>query len=225
MAVLPEPQFGGDVTVAHQATGNIGQPEDKVVTRVHGRGSEPFLLEGDFLKVTNHEAKTVDFAWGGRHFPIEPGEEKFVPFEALVEALGDPRSMDDEVQRYDDGNGHKGVVMQRKFEIDRLFSAYAVTLYNIDDVIDPKTKELRVGLTSKAPRVTVTTMTGQPVVFPISHPDMLPLPVHTLEGKGGTTDMVKSLDKLASENEAMRGQLADLEGRLDEMVREREGIE
>jgi hypothetical protein len=177
------------------------------------------------LKVTNADDKTLDFAWGGRHFPVEVGEQKFVPFEALVEVMGDPRSMEDQVQRYDDGNGHKGVVMQRKFELDRLFSSYAVTLYNLDDVRDPKTNELRLGLLSKAPRVKVETMTGERVIFPITHPDMLPLPVHTTEGPAGTTDMVKSLDKLSGENESMRGQLADLEARLDEMVRDREGLD
>ena len=130
MAALSEPQF---VEVQHQATGNIEQPDDRVKTRSHDRGA-PFLMDGDFLKVTNREAtKTHVFAWNRKTYVLEPGESKFVPFEAIVDVMGDPGSMESEVQRYSDGQGGHGIVMQRSFEMERLFARYAVLGSHLDD--------------------------------------------------------------------------------------------
>src|SRR5271167_1811649 len=103
MPPLKEPVF-----VQHQKTGNIEQPDDRIKTRGH----DPFLMDGDFLRVTNRsQSDTYVFEWNRKAYVIEPGKDKFVAFEALVDHMGDPRSMENEFQRYSDGNGGKGVVM------------------------------------------------------------------------------------------------------------------
>jgi hypothetical protein len=219
MPPLKEPQF---VEVAHQRTGNIEQPDDRVRVRQHDRGA-PFLMDGDFLKVTNRDGKVLVFAWNRKSYVLEPGESKFVPFEAIVDQMGDPRSMENEVQKYNDGNGGQGVVMQRSFEMDRLFSRYAVLGSHLDDKRDADGKVTE-GLLTKTPRVEIETLNGQRVAFPGTNPDMDPLPVQSVDERKINTDTVKMLDKLESENADMRASLAEMNDRMDALVREREGV-
>lgn len=222
MPPLKEPQF---VEVQHQKTGNIEQPDDRVKTRSHDRGA-PFLMDGDFLKVTNrHETQVYVFAWNRKSYVLEPTESKFVPFEAIVDLMGDPRSMENEVQKYNDGQGGSGVVMQRSFEMERLFSRYAVLGSHLDDNVDPNTGKPVLGLLSKTPRIAVETLNGDHVQFPGSHPDMTPLPLHSVDEFKINVDTVKALDKLQSENSDMRAAIEELNSRLDAEVRSREGIE
>jgi hypothetical protein len=212
------------VAVEHQKIGNIEQPDDRVARRNHSRGA-PFLLDGDFLKVTNaHQAETYTFEWAQKGYVLEPGESKFVPFEALVDRLGDPRSMDNEVQRYNDGKGNKGIVMHRAFELERLFTRYAVIGSHLEDTTD-KAGDVVPGLLSKTPHVEVETLNGERVIFPATRPDMLPFPLHSVDEHKVRTDMIQSFEKLESENQEMRDNLAELNSRLDALVREREGVE
>ena len=216
---------GNVVTVQHQRTGNIEQPDDRIRTKSHGKGN-PFLMDGDFLKVTNaHDSESYVFEWNRKAWVLEPKESKFVMFEALVDKLGDPRSMDQEVQKYNDGNGNTGIVMQRSFELDRLFARYAVHGSHLQDSIDPKTGEPVLGLLAKTPHVEVETLNGERVIFPATRPDMLPVPLHNVDERNIRADTGKALDKLESENAEMRASLDDLTKRLDSMTREREGIE
>jgi hypothetical protein len=219
MPPLKEPIF-----VQHQKTGNIEQPDDRIKTRQHERGA-PFLMDGDFLKVTNRDDKVHVFGWNHKTFVIEPGESKFVPFEALVDVMGDPRSMEREVQKYTDGQGGKGMVMQRSFELARLFTRYAVGGSHLEDTTDPKTGEVTLGLLAKSPRIETETLNGERIMFPASHPDMDPLPLHNVDEFKINVDTVKALDKLESENSEMRQSLAEMNVRMDALVREREGIE
>ncbi len=216
---------GNVVMVAHQRTGNIEQPDDRIKTRSHTKGA-PFLMDGDFLKVTNRSgSETYVFAWNRKGYVIEPGESKFVLFEALVDVMGDPRSMDEEVQRYTDGNGNSGIVMQRAFEMDRLFARYAVLGSHLHDTKDPKTGQVVSGLLAKTPHVEVETLNGERVIFPASRPDMLPFPLHNVDERNIRTDTTQALDKLEAENAEMRSALTDLNDKLDHLVREREGVE
>lgn len=213
------------VTVAHQRTGNIEQPDDRIAVKTHQKGA-PFLMDGDFLKVTNQSiSETYVFEWNRKAWVLEPGESKFVMFEALVDKLGDPRSMEGEVQKYNDGNGSQGIVMQRSFEMERLFARYAVLGSHLQDTKDPKTGATILGLLAKTPHVAVETLNGERVIFPASRPDMLPFPLHNVDERNIRTDTTQALDKLESENAEMRASLEDLTNRLDAMTREREGIE
>ncbi len=212
------------VEVEHQKTGNVEQPDDRIKTKSHQKGA-PFLMDGDFLKTTNRSgSETYVFEWNRKVFVIGPGESKFVLFEALVDKLGDPRSMEEEVQRYNDGNGNRGIVMQRSFEMDRLFSRYAVLGSHVDDSKDKDGKTV-LGLLSKTPRVEVETLNGERVVFPATRPDMLPFPLHNVDERRVRSDTTQALDKLEAENADMRESLADLNNRLEALVREREGYE
>jgi hypothetical protein len=214
-----------EIEVQHQKVGNVDQPDDRIRTRSHAKGA-PFLMDGDFLKVTNmHPADTYVFEWNRKGFVLEPGQSKFVLFEALVDKLGDPRSMDDEVQRYNDGNGNQGTVMQRSFEMERLFTRYAVLGSHLDDSKDPRTGETVLGLLSKTPHVEVETLNGERVVFPATRPDMLPFPLHHVDEHRVRSDTTQALDKLEAENAEMRDSLSELNDRLEALVREREGVE
>jgi hypothetical protein len=212
------------VEVKHQKTGNIEQPDDRIKTRAHNKGA-PFLMDGDFLKVTNRSGSdTYVFDWNRKVYIVEPGQSTFVMFEALVDRLGDPRSMEQEVQRYNDGNGNQGIVMQRSFEMDRLFARYAVHGSHLDDSKD-KEGNIVLGLLSKVPHVDVETLNGERVVFPATRPDMLPLPLHSVDERRVRADTTQALDKLEAENAEMRQSLDELNDRLEALVREREGYE
>ena len=124
---LAKPRFAPepDMQVTTMPHGDPGQPEGKHVTR-RPREAMPFLVDGDLLDVKNDDSKPVTFRWARRSYTVEPGESGFVPFEALVNSLGDPRSVENQVLRYDDGQGNRGQVMTRYDELCRLFAYYAV---------------------------------------------------------------------------------------------------
>jgi hypothetical protein len=213
-----------EVQVQHQRVGNIEQPDDRIKVKAHGKGA-PFLMDGDFLKVTNRSgSETYVFEWNRKVFVLGPAESKFVLFEALVDKLGDPRSMEREVQKYNDGNGNQGIVMERSFEMDRLFSRYAVLGSHLDDTKD-KEGQIVLGLLSKTPHVEVETLNGERVVFPASRPDMLPFPIANVDERRVRSDTTQALDKLESENADMRSALEEMNKRLDAEIRKREGYE
>lgn len=218
MARLGEPEFAPalnpQVEVARQKVGNISQPEDRIKTKSVGRDL-PFLLDGDFLKVRNLDnAKTQVFRWARKAYTLEPGQEGFVPFEALVDVLGDPRSNDDEVVRYNDGNGTRGIVMRRHEELSRGFARYAVENESIDV------------LQSRAPNVAVETLNGQRVVFPFQRPDMLPFPVPMVDEKNLAKPVDSAtIDRINADNEELREQIGRLTERLDAELKRREGVD
>lgn len=199
MPVLKETQFGDRPVVDPPA-------KAEVLSKAAARDL-PFLLDGDFLKVQNDGSTTVDFRWARKHYIIEPGGEMFVAFEALVDALGDPRSMEGQVVKYNDGQGSKGIVMERYAELSRLFARYAVEQENIDELV------------SRAPRVRVETLSGQKVIFPSSRPDMLPFPVPMIDERAVNSDTTRMIDSVAAENAELRDRAATLEERLDQMQR------
>lgn len=217
--------FEDGTEVRHQRTGNIEQPDDRVKTKTHPRGL-PFLMDGDMLWVTNkHHSTTYVFEWNRKVYVIAPGERKVVLFEALVDKLGDPRSREDEIQNYKSESDHtgRGVVMQRSYELERLFTRYGVHLSNLDDIRDSK-GEHRPGLLSLTPHVEVETLNRERVVFPATRPDADAFPVQPIEGKV-RTDNTGAIDKLEAENAEMRDNIAALTERLDSMAREREGVD
>jgi hypothetical protein len=170
-------------------------------------------MDGDFLQVTNDDVKTWDFRWSRKHYVVPPNEQGFVPFEALVNSLGDPRSMENQIVKYSDGDGNKGIVMDRYNEITRLFAMYSVQNENLDELVD------------KAPKVTVRTLHGQMVRFPTQKPDMLPFPVTFIDEHSVNSDTMQITDRLAAENNEFRERIADLESKLDRAIQTREGVD
>ena len=212
MAALDEPQFGDrQVMVTEKKIAHVSQPEDKHVTRP--ARNLPFLMAGDFLKVDNDDVRTWDFVWERKHYVIEPHQSAFVPFEALVDNLGDPRSMDGQVQTFSDGDGNKGIVMDRHWELMRLFARYAVENDTLDDLVD------------KAPKVSVETLSGQAVGFPSQRPDMLPWPTPQVNPFAVNADTTKMIDQVVAENQDLRNELERLEGRMDAALALREGVD
>ena len=209
---LKDPAFAGlPPTVTEMKRAGVSQPEDRHQPR---RPRDlPFLMDGDFFHVHNRDTKTLDFRWAKKHYTIEPGDEGIVPFEALVNQLGDPRSQDNMITKFSDGEGNRGVVMDRHAEITRLFAMYAVENEDLDTLV------------ARAPRVTVTTLSGQAVQFPVSRPDMMPFPAALVDDHSVAADTTRMIDAVAAENAELRAELDEMRDRMDRELARREGVE
>lgn len=212
MAALDEPQFADrQVMVTEKKVAHVSQPEDRHISRP--ARNLPFLMAGDFLQVINDDVRTWDFVWERKHYVVEPGDTTFVPFEALVDNMGDPRSMDGQLVTYSDGDGNKGVVMDRNWELMRLFARYAVENDILDDLVEV------------APKITVKTLTGQVVRFPSQMPDMMPWPTPQVNPFAVNADTTKMIDQVTAENAELRNQVDRLEARMDAALALREGVD
>jgi hypothetical protein len=209
MPALTKPEFGPP-TVTEMKRANVSQPEDRHTPKP--ARDLPFLMDGDFLDVTNEDQRTWDFRWAKKHYTIAPGDRMIVPFEALVNALGDPRSMDNQLVKFSDGQGNRGIVMDRYAEITRLFAMYAIENENMDDLV------------RAAPKISAKTLSGQAVRFPSQLPDMLAWPAPMIDPHAVNSDTSRMIDAVAAENEDMRERIALLEARLDESMKSREGV-
>ena len=211
MPALSEPQFASrQVMVTEKKMADVSQPEDRHVARP--ARNLPFLMEGDFLQVINRDMRTWDFPWDRKHYTVEPGATTFVPFEALVDNLGDPRSMDGKVQTFSDADNNRGVVMDRHWELMRLYARYAVENDILDDLV------------AKAPKVEVRTLAGQLVTFPSQRPDMQPWPTPQVNPHAVNADTTKMIDSVVAENAELRSQIDRLESRMDDALAQREGV-
>ncbi len=212
MPFLKRPEFENETKVEEQPIGNIAQPEDKIRPKSSARNL-PFLMDGDFLQVINDDKRTWDFVWDKRHFPIEPGQMGFVLFEALVDMLGDPRSKDAELVKYQDSYGNKGIVMDRYAELSRLFGRYAVEGENIDELVQ------------RAPKVRCATTLGQAVTFPCQNPSMIPWPTPMADPFHVNSDTTRMIDQVSAENADLRTKVDQLEASIDKILAAREGVE
>lgn len=221
---LAEPHFAPDEpdVMVTEMRRNASQPEDRHVAK---RPRDlPFLMDGDHLRVINDMDKPVAFTWGRKPHVIYPDSEGFVPFEALVNQLGDPRSRPMAVTKYDDGQGSRGQIMDRHAELTRLFAMYAVQNEQINTVIDSKGRPVP-GLTEKAPKVRVYTLAGVQIQFPALLPEMTPYPVINNGQRQVNSDNTAAISKLEAENAAMHETVERLEARMDSDVRSREGLD
>lgn len=191
---------------------DLPQPREEKVPpkanprKVAAKKDLPLLCAGDHLQVTNDEGKkTVVFRWAGESWILEPGETKFVIFEALVDALGDPRSMDSQPTKFSDGKGNRGIIPDRYWNLCQLFARYAVKEEKIDDLV------------ARAPCVSVATYDGQRVTFPAQRPDMLPYPVEVIDDRAVNADTTRMIDAVAAENEDLKEHIVQQEERLDKM--------
>lgn len=224
MATLKEPQFADDLVLeAVPSRRHVTQPKDKT-RRLRPADDTPFLHTGDFLRVRNDDSKMIIFAWDGNQWAIAPNEEAIVPFEALVNALGDPRSMYGEMVRFTDAKGNKGFIAERHTDFRRLFALYGVANENLDDESEaahvlaktPITEDC--SLVSRAPKVTVTTQKGTKVIFPTQIPDMIPYPVESGKDRAGIVDQRRAVDKLQAENAALLDRMEAMEKMLNERL-------
>ena len=212
MPPLKAPLFDDpQVTATEMKVGNVSQPEDRHVARAVR--DLPFLMTGDTIEVLNVDRRAWTFQWEQRKWKIEPGEKGFIPFEAVVDIMGDPRSKDNVTVKYNDGQGNRGMVMDRYTELCRGFARYAVENESLE--------ELRI----KAPKLECKTLMGLTVTFPYQAPDMLAWPTPMLDPHSVDSDTVRMVDKVAAENADLREKYDDLIEKLDKLTREREGVQ
>ena len=153
-----------------------------------------------------------------------PGQQTPVVFQALVNKLGDPRSVDGAQQNYDDGNGNHGKIMERYDYLKSLFAYYGVEEERLETFTRPDGRKI-LGLYDVVPRVTVTTFAGVPVDFPCYDKDMLAYPVANANKRAVNSDVTRMLDSLEAENDDLRSQVQTILGRLDAMTQAQQGTE
>ena len=78
--------------------------------------------------ITNNGTEARKFTWASRHYVVEPGDHKVVPFDIVRLYFGDPRSVVGLEQRYEDtvdGNPNARIAKREK-EIERLVVFYGL---------------------------------------------------------------------------------------------------
>jgi hypothetical protein len=190
---------------SYRSRGAVSQPEDRVRSR---EIQTPFLLDRDVCLVRNVDEVPWEFKYDRRHYKIDVGKEGLVPFPALVNALGDPRSVPNEQTRFRTENGETGIILTRHDSIRTLFARYSVENENVQDLVD------------FAPRVEVFHQeTGQAIVFPAQDPDCRPWPVpqHAQPGRENMPDH-RLLESVAAENKELRGELAEMREMMQSLM-------
>lgn len=180
-----------------KARGVVTQPEDRHRTR---QAERPFLMEHDILKVTNIDNVDWEFGWDRRKYLIRQGATGFVPFPAVVIKMGDPRSVDNIVTRFNTDDGQHGIICTRHESLTSLFAHYGIANEDISDLVD------------FAPKIEVRTMADDMVVqFPAQNPDMAawPVPQVPLPGRENS-DQRRIMDNLSEENRQMREELSEM---------------
>ena len=220
---IPSPKLAGDLppskargaappkvnVTSMKARGAVTQPEDR--HRTH-QVERPFLMEETILKVLNVDNVPWEFKWNRMSYLVKPGETKFVPFEAIVLKMGDPRSMPEMVTRFSSEDGRHGIIATRYDSLVTLFAHYGIANEDIGELVD------------FAPKLEIRTMAEDMVVqFPAQNPEMVAWPVPQVPVPGReNSDTRRLLDGLAEENRAMREELAQqrelIAGRLNPPV-------
>jgi len=211
------------VAVTTQPRPGDAQPDDQHTTQAVSR-DKPFLMDDDWLYVTSEETFPVEFRWARKSYVAYPGQQTPVLFQALVNKLGDPRSVDGAQQNYDDGNGNHGKIMERYDYLKTLFAYYGVEEERLETFTRPDGRVI-LGLYDVVPKVTVTTFQGHPVQFPCYDKDMLAYPVANANKKAVNADLTRMIDNLEADNEAWRTRVQTLEARLDSLVQAQQGTE
>lgn len=197
------PRPRGATITPMKSRGVVTQPEH----RHRSRDVLPFLLEHDILSVKNIDNVAHEFRWDRRRYLIRQGETGYVPFPAMVNAMGDPRSMDGEKVKFRTDDGTSGIVDTRHETLCALFARYAVENYDIDALVE------------FAPKLEVTTMEGDPVIFPAQDPGMIAYPVpQSVEPGKENSDQRRLMDRLNAENADMRAELAEMRELISERL-------
>jgi hypothetical protein len=183
----------------------ISQPEDRHQER---RARRPFLLSTDMVLVRNDDNVTWRFKWERKHYDVPPNHTLPVPFPAVVNMLGDPRSAVGETIRYRAETGEHGLIPSRYDTLAMLFAHYGIRDESVEALVD------------FAPKVTVTTMTGEPVIFPAQNPEMdaFPVPQVAEPGREQPIDTRGIIERYEAERDEMRGQLDRMEALVNQKL-------
>jgi hypothetical protein len=184
--------------IGMRSRGVVSQPEDRHRVR---EGGTPFLLERDICLVDNVDDVDWQFKWERRSYKVVAGQVgATVPFPALVNALGDPRSVPGEQTKFRTEDGQAGLILTRYESLATLFARYAVENENIGDLVE------------FAPKVIVRHMeTGEVITFPVQDPDCSPWPVpqHAAPGREPSGDKARMV-ALEDENRRITQELAEM---------------
>ena len=182
----------------------VTQPEDRLTTQER----QPFLGEHDMVTVTNIDDVVWRFEWERRAYDLAPGVTSPVPFPAVVNALGDPRSVDGNVVQFLTETGARGVIATRYDTLAMLMARYGILTEDLDALVD------------WAPKLRVTTMAGAEIVFPAQNPmgPSMPIPTVPERGKENMVDVRQAIAQVESERDAMRAELAEMRRLLDERL-------
>lgn len=125
------------------------------------------------LKVENVDEVTHLFSWNGQAFPIRAGQTSLVSFDALVVALGDPRSGPQPTAIIPEAGGVSIQIPARRDEIKRLNTYYGVYTEGVND---PSYLDGQEGVTlaDRLPKVKVYSLDPEdgedPIIFPCDDP-------------------------------------------------------
>lgn len=120
------------------------------------------------LKVQNNSTdKQYMFAHNSQRWIIKPGAIAYVPFEAVLRSLGDPRTGPQPTRQTPEGGGKPMIIPARQEEINRLATLYGT--YTLD--VDAPPQDGGPTLRQRMPDVTVTNMDDEtPILFPCDDP-------------------------------------------------------
>lgn len=146
----------------------------------------------EIMQVTNNGNKNLEW-WGTRRqYILHPKKMTMVPFHVIVKYMGDPRSDFKKTETFKCPDGQMGVIPERGGELRRLSINYGLYQGKIKEL--PKV----------APKVTVLTLNGIELDFPIRNPSCKTYKYDTLDNR--------NID-VRTELERLQGQIAALEGR------------
>jgi hypothetical protein len=225
MAQLAAPEFQDDTTEGSPTKGaSRGIASKKAQYRSTGttRGIaevrplsartsplRPFLGENDLVMVENLDDVSWRFEWDKRAYDVHPDTHAVpVPFPAVVNALGDPRSAKGMELTFRAEDGTAGMIESRHNSIVRLFARYQITNEDVGALVD------------FAPKLRVTTMNGDAITFPAQNPDHEPWPVPNAPepGREAPISVTEAVSEARAENAALREQMAHLQRLVDERL-------
>jgi hypothetical protein len=205
------PRRGAVAVTSMKSRGAVSQPEDRWQTRAAER---PFLLEHDILKVTNVDDVPWKFRWDRRQYLVKPGDTGYVPFPAVAMMMGDPRSVDGSMTRFNCEDGTRGVIATRHDVLCTLFAYYGIANEDVAELVD------------FAPKLEVRTMSDDILVqFPAQNPTMVAWPVPQVTQPGHeNSDTRRRMDEMGEENRAMREELAEMRAMIAGRLKPPEGV-
>lgn len=124
-------------------------PGDFVKVTYHGRTHPVRNNRGEHLDERRDEQTPLALVWNARRYEIPVNGSQFVPFEAMANAFGDPRSTEN-MSSYRDEAGNVGFIVDRATELRRLRTLYDNQFGNESEV-------------KWAPEATVEDLEGNPI--------------------------------------------------------------
>lgn len=127
------------------------------------------------LTVRNNSDNVIyHFGANSQRWLIKPGELKYIPFEAVILVMGDPRSGPEPIRLVPEGGGIPTFIPSRRDEIKRLSTKHGAYTDDVDAPAAPTEKgnPPEPSLRQRMPNVTVTNMdeSDEPIVFPVDDP-------------------------------------------------------